>query len=84
VICYRCQCETENGIDGHAPDCPVPELIALGLGVPLDELRPAMRTLAALPPPSFTCPRCGATSYNPNDVLEGYCGACHDWTGGDS
>jgi hypothetical protein len=32
---------------------------------------------------SFTCPRreCGRTSYNPNDVREGYCGACHDWTG---
>lgn len=28
-----------------------------------------------------TCPRCGRTSYNPNDVREGYCGACHDWTG---
>jgi ribosomal protein L37E len=30
--------------------------------------------------PSFTCPRCGRTSYNPNDAREGYCGACHDWT----
>lgn len=30
---------------------------------------------------SFTCPRCGATSHNPNDVAQGYCGACHDWTG---
>lgn len=29
---------------------------------------------------SFTCPRCGRTSYNPNDVDEGYCGSCHDWT----
>lgn len=31
--------------------------------------------------PSFACPRCGATSWNPNDVREGYCGRCHDWTG---
>jgi hypothetical protein len=31
--------------------------------------------------PSFTCPRCHATSYNPNDVREGYCGNCHDRTG---
>lgn len=31
--------------------------------------------------PSITCPRCGRTSWNPNDVREGYCGACHDWTG---
>jgi hypothetical protein len=29
---------------------------------------------------SFTCPRCFATSYNPNDVRENYCGVCHDWT----
>lgn len=32
-------------------------------------------------PPSFTCPRCGRTSHHPMDVTEGYCGACHDWTG---
>lgn len=32
-------------------------------------------------PESFTCPVCGATSYNPNDVANGYCGACHDFTG---
>lgn len=31
--------------------------------------------------PSFTCPRCGAVSYHPNDIREGYCGRCHDWTG---
>lgn len=30
---------------------------------------------------SFTCPRCRRTSRNPNDEREGYCGACHDWTG---
>ncbi len=29
---------------------------------------------------SITCPRCGRTSYNLNDIREGYCGACHDWT----
>jgi ribosomal protein S27AE len=27
--------------------------------------------------PSFTCPKCGAVSYNPNDVENRYCGACH-------
>jgi ribosomal protein L37E len=32
-------------------------------------------------PPAFTCPRCGRTSYNLCDAEEGYCGACHDWTG---
>ncbi|MFG2056664.1 hypothetical protein ACGFI9_21840 [Micromonospora sp. NPDC048930] len=31
--------------------------------------------------PSFTCPVCGRVSHHPRDVDEGYCGACHDWTG---
>jgi ribosomal protein S27AE len=42
---------------------------------------------AAMPDPgeeplteSYTCPRCGRTSYHPDDIREGYCGACHDWT----
>jgi hypothetical protein len=30
--------------------------------------------------PSITCPECGMTSYNPNDIREGYCGNCHTWT----
>lgn len=29
---------------------------------------------------TFTCPRCGAKSYNPDDAWHGYCGRCHDWT----
>lgn len=29
----------------------------------------------------FRCPRCGRRSNNANDAAEGYCGACHDWTG---
>ena len=36
--------------------------------------------------PSITCPRCGRTSWNENDVRERYCGACHqfhDFMGGD-
>jgi hypothetical protein len=33
---------------------------------------------------SITCPRCLMTSYNPNDIREGYCGNCHDWTRGSS
>lgn len=31
--------------------------------------------------PSFTCPRCSARSYNPNDIKYGYCGRCHAYTG---
>jgi hypothetical protein len=26
--------------------------------------------------PGFTCPRCGATSYNANDFIERYCARC--------
>ena len=26
---------------------------------------------------SYTCPKCGATSYNAKDIEHGYCGACH-------
>jgi hypothetical protein len=31
---------------------------------------------------SFTCPVCQRTSYHPEDEKWGYCGACHDFTGG--
>lgn len=30
-------------------------------------------------PDSITCPRCRRTSYNPNDIRERYCGACHQY-----
>lgn len=33
--------------------------------------------------PSFTCPRCGRTSYHPQDAKWGYCGNCHSYTGDD-
>jgi hypothetical protein len=26
---------------------------------------------------SFVCPRCGAESFNQNDINERYCGRCH-------
>lgn len=28
---------------------------------------------------SITCPRCGAVSYNPNDIVQRYCGRCHQF-----
>jgi ribosomal protein S27AE len=55
-------------------------------GVPIAD-DPPERPSAATPPrarvaaPSITCPRCGATSYHPEDVREGYCGRCHEFTG---
>lgn len=30
--------------------------------------------------PTLTCPACGATTAHPEDVAEGYCVECHDWT----
>jgi ribosomal protein S27AE len=30
--------------------------------------------------PLFTCPRCGAKSWHPEDARQGYCGRCHDFT----
>lgn len=33
------------------------------------------------PPPAFTCPRCGAESWNRYDGEQGYCSRCHWWTG---
>lgn len=29
---------------------------------------------------SITCPVCQRTSWHPEDVKQGYCGACHWWT----
>jgi hypothetical protein len=31
--------------------------------------------------PVFACPACGRTAHNPEDARQGYCGACHDFTG---
>jgi hypothetical protein len=30
--------------------------------------------------PSITCPICSRTSHHPEDVAQGYCGACHAFT----
>jgi len=32
-------------------------------------------------PDVFICPRCGRVSHHPEDLRQGYCGACHDFTG---
>jgi NMD protein affecting ribosome stability and mRNA decay len=32
-------------------------------------------------PSAFTCPDCGRESWNENDGIHGYCGACHAFTG---
>lgn len=30
---------------------------------------------------AIICPRCRRVSFSPDDVREGYCGNCHEWTG---
>lgn len=61
----------------------VADLRELGAGVKLDaaELLERITERRASDPPSFTCPRCSRTSYDPNDADAGYCGACRWWTG---
>jgi hypothetical protein len=41
---------------------------------------PAGLTVTGPPVASITCPACGRTSYNPDDIREGYCGNCCSWT----
>jgi len=42
---------------------------------------PAVLPAAPVPGrPHFRCPACRATSYNPTDIAEGYCGNCHAFT----
>lgn len=40
----------------------------------------AVEVLMSEQQPSVTCPDCGRTSYHPQDIAEGYCSNCHDWT----
>ena len=42
-----------------------------------DEARQALIYRGPVPPPAYTCPRCGAVSYNANDIAQRYCGRCH-------
>jgi hypothetical protein len=42
---------------------------------------PILRKVLRAAEPSITCPACGMTSRHPDDIREGYCGNCHDWTG---
>jgi len=40
----------------------------------------AKRSKSRSPGESFVCPQCKAESFNPNDIREGYCGRCHEFT----
>jgi hypothetical protein len=52
-----------------------------GLAVPDPEPAPPpdpAREEAPKQPASYTCPKCGRTSYHPKDVEHRYCGNCHE------
>src|SRR5579862_2029356 len=56
----------------HAPGCTryEPNFGHRLTLVPFVELRDAGQQYVV-------CPKCGRVSYNPTDILERYCGACH-------
>lgn len=62
--CQDVNCEYGHGVKKM--------LLAADVALALDDDLPAVL--------SITCPRCGMTNYNENDIREGYCGNCHDWT----
>jgi hypothetical protein len=75
VICEPC--EGEGYVRGTDPQNPgalvmLPCLECNGSGVVS-----GCDAAGSSSPPSFVCPRCGAQSFNPNDIRERYCGRCH-------
>lgn len=62
---------------GSGPEmsCPACEWCWGADGQPLEPLEPAADVVER-----FACPRCGKTSSHPEDVKQGYCGRCHEWT----
>lgn len=81
---HDCECIRPHDpihILGHSVRC-----VACGQSMPRNTHAVHLRTgwahrFVSACTPAITCPRCGMTSHNPNDVREGYCGHCHDWTG---
>lgn len=39
------------------------------------------RWYAHSPEPVYACPLCFHPTSHPEDIRQGYCGRCHDWTG---
>jgi len=59
--------------------------IKMNLRINIEELRLHAPSMLidddeVFPQRSFTCPKCGRTSYNPDDVKNEYCGHCHLFT----
>lgn len=54
---------------GHAYEVEITDSTGESVTLTMDNYR--------LSVPSFTCPQCGRTSHNLNDVQNNYCGHCH-------
>lgn len=95
VILGLSRLNTERLLDGKPIQVPAADLAQLGLppggpGVLLlggeteDALLEDLRAMGLQPqvePARFVCPTCGKASSHPRDLAEGYCAACHAYTG---
>ncbi len=83
-ICPRCALAQPPLIEGRPRENRTLELKHVGGGHHWYQCRGCLRVYVldrtAPPPPSRDCPRCGRETFNPTDIAQGYCGACHAWT----
>ena len=70
MICEACQ--GKGHVHGAAFSWPCRECNGSGVASCCDAAGSSSNHL-----PSFVCPRCGAKSFNPNDIAARYCGRCH-------
>lgn len=88
MICEACEGEgfvrgTDPGNPGALVMLPCLECMGSGVASCCDAAGSAMSCFPASnegekqDTASFVCPRCGAESFNPNDIAEHYCGRCH-------
>ena len=78
TMCAKCRAEYEKHREQASTEAFREQIMEL-YDLP-QELREKWRAGWREDSPSVTCPRCGMTSYNENDIKQGYCGNCHDWT----
>jgi ribosomal protein S27AE len=75
MICEGC--EGEGYLRGHDPANPGALVLLPCFDCNGSGIASCCDNAGSSAPPSFVCPRCGAESYNPNDIRESYCGRCH-------
>jgi hypothetical protein len=62
------------------PCCPVHPRLRMSYGGNLLVCAHESHAAAGTHAQAITCLRCERTSYNPDDIRDGYCGHCHEWT----